>query len=786
MKAWQNPTLGTGERVEALLAEMTLTEKIAQLGAYWDHSKETDVASVGLTEVNPEGQVAPDAFTGAEPEGQVAPDAGAAQSETFEKAAVHGLGHITRVFGTRPVSVEQGMAEQAYYQNFLIDNTRLGIPAIVHEECLAGLTAYSATAYPVPPSWGASFDPELAYAIGKAIGQDMRELGVHQGLAPLLDVTRDYRWGRVEETVGEDPYLVGTIGTAYVRGLQTSGIDATLKHFAGYPASKAARNHAPVSMGWRELRDVMLTPFEMAVRVGGARSVMNSYCDIDGVPALASGKLLTDILRGEWGFSGTVVSDYWAVPFLHREHLIAPTLGKAAAIALEAGLDVELPDSTGVSELKPLVESGQVPLELIDQAVRRVLRAKCRHGLLDEGWRSPAPESIDLDKGTSRELARWGAEEAVVLLANDGILPLTSPGRVAVIGPVAGEPRTLFGCYSFPNHVLSRYQGAPLGIAAASILDKLGERFTCEYVPGTDFRDPDESGIQGAVEAAKNADVVILTLGDIAGLFDRGTSGEGCDAETLELPGAQAKLADAILALGKPVIMLLVSGRPYALGRYAPRVNAIVQAFMPGEEGAGAIVDVITGAREPIGHLPLSIPNHVGGQPGTYLGGKLAQASAGISNLDPTPLYPFGYGLSYTSFAYGSLSLSADSIPSDGTVEVYVEVRNTGSRFGVAVPQLYLSDEYAEVVRPVKQLVGFARVELEPGQTKRVTWQLHADRTAFVGAAERFIVEPGKFKLAVGEHAGEPRLETEFEITGERRDVHTGRILETPTEVETC
>ncbi|MDR1767166.1 MAG: glycoside hydrolase family 3 C-terminal domain-containing protein [Propionibacteriaceae bacterium] len=785
MKPWQDPGRPPAERVESLLAEMTLAEKIAQLGAFWDRAKEADVAGGALLDPAPEGQVAPMARV--EPEGQVAPMPQASDDDpVFEIAAAAGIGHLTRVYGTRPVDPAQGAAELAERQRFLLERTRLGIPAIAHEECLAGLTSLGATAYPVPPSWGATFDPALIERVGAAIGRDLAALGVHQGLAPLLDVVRDYRWGRVEEAISEDPYLVGTIGTAYVKGLEAQGVVATLKHFVAYPASRAGRNHAPVSMGRRELADIMAWPFEMAVREGGARSVMNSYVDIDGVPVAASRELLTDLLRGQWGFAGTVVSDYWSLPFLHSMHRVAASLGEAAALALAAGIDVELPDAAATSQLARLVEDGVVDEAVVDNAVRRVLAQKLELGLLDDGWR-PHAAAVDLDSPANRSLARQVAREAVVLLSNDGLLPLEhAPASIAVVGPVAGEPRSLFGCYSFPNHVLSRYRGAGLGIAAASVLDAVRGTFPdarVEHARGVDFASPDTSGIAQAVAAAQSADLTLVAVGDIAGLFSRGTSGEGCDAETLDLPGAQAALVEAVLATGKPVVLLVVSGRPYALGAYRGRARAIVQAFMPGEEGAQAILDVLSGLVNPSGRLPMGIPDHPGGQPTTYLGPPLAQNTDGISNLDPSPAYPFGHGLSYTTFEYSGLALSAQAIPADGELEVSCRVANTGQRAGADVAQLYLRDVWAQVARPVKQLVGYARVELEPGQSKRLTFRLHADRTAFSGLAGGRVVEPGSFELWIGRSLTDLPLHAAFEITGAVREVFRP-VLTTPVVIE--
>lgn len=758
---WRDPSLPIEQRVELVVQTMTLAEKLAQLGSHW---------SRGRSRAEAEGV-------------SVAPlEEAMLSSLQFDEAARDGLGQITRCMGTDPLTVPDGIAKLKTMQRRLLENTRLGIPAIAHEECLTGLTALGATIYPAAIAWGATFDPELIERMAAHIGQDMAALGVHQGLSPLLDVVRDYRWGRVEETAGEDPYLVGCVGTAYVRGLQSAGIIATLKHFAGYSASRAGRNHAPVSMGPRELQDLILPPFEMAVRVGQARSVMNSYSDVDGQPAATSGWLLTEVLRDNWGFGGTVVSDYGAVTFVQTMHRLASDAAEAAAQTLRAGLDVELPDAIAYPQLARLVESGALDVGVVDTAVRRVLTQKAELGLLDHDWEVRADPGVDLDSPANRALAREIAEKSVVLLANDGVLPLSGPsGRVAVIGPVATQPRCLFGCYSFPNHVMP---GDEIGVVAPSLLDGFRERFDVEYASGCAINDGDASRISEAVAVAKAADVVVLTVGDLAGLFGRGTSGEGCDAETLALPGMQGQLVDAVLTAGPPVVLVVVSGRPYALGAFADRAAAIVQAFMPGEEGAAAIVRIIAGDVNPCGKLPVGIPDGVGGQPGTYLAPPLGRFSEGISNLDPRPRYPFGHGLSYTTFEVADLVLDAASIPADGTVRAAVTVRNTGDRSGAEVVQLYLSDEVAQVTRPVRQLVGFAKVELDPGAASRVTFELHADRTAFIGLDPAVrLVEPGWFTLAAGTSSEELPVSARFEITGAARDVTKGRVLTTPVTI---
>ncbi|TQN28351.1 beta-glucosidase [Haloactinospora alba] len=768
------------ERVEALLTAMTLEEKLAQLTSYWPR---------------PEQEPGQESGGGSGAEGEVAPMEHAFQRghRDYGDAAADGLGHLTRVFGSAPVAPQEGRAHLAGLQKPLTDDTRLGIPAIAHEECLTGVTTYGATVYPAPLSWAASFSPELVHRMAAAIARDMRTLGVQQGLAPLMDVARDPRWGRVEETMGEDPYLVGTVGTAYVQGLEENGVVATLKHFAGYSASRAGRNHAPVPMGPREFADVLLPPFEMAVREGGARSVMNSYSDIDGLPVAADEGLLTGVLRDQWGFSGTVVSDYWSIPFLDLTHRVSAGRAASGELALRAGIDVELPEGDAYPRLAEAVASGALPIRTVDRAVRRVLRQKAELGLLDPGWTAApeepgAGEEIDLDPPANRALAREVAEASVVLLDNRRLLPLSpaATGRIAVVGPCGGDPRTFLGCYSFPNHVLSRYGDHSTGVRVDSLAEALRAEFpgaAVEQTDGVPVLEEDRSGIPAAVAAAARAEVCVVAVGDLAGLFGRGTSGEGCDAADLALPGVQGELVDAVLAVGTPVVLVCVSGRPYALGAFADRCEALVQAFLPGEEGGAAITGVLSGRVNPGGRLPIGVPHHPGGQPTPYLVPPLGRASGGISNLDPSPLYPFGHGLSYTSFDYTDLRLSAGSIPADEELEAAVTVRNTGSRDGADVVQLYLSDETAQVTRPDRELVGYVRAEIPAGGACRVRFRLHADRTSFTGRGGRRVVEPGAFTLAVGRSSEDIRLSDRFTVTGTLRTVETRRAMLTPAAV---
>ncbi|MGP4099559.1 beta-glucosidase family protein [Nonomuraea sp. KM90] len=758
---WRDAARTTGERVESLLAELTLEEKVAQLGSVWVQTDEP-------------GSVAPlqDLFMSA---------------GGLEERLRYGLGHLTRVYGTAPVGPAEGAARLRSLQEQVMAANRFGIPAIAHEECLTGFATYGATAYPTPLAWAATFDPGLIERLAGAIGADLRAAGVHQGLSPVLDVVRDYRWGRVEETLGEDPYLVGRLGAAYVRGLEGAGIIATLKHFAGYAASRAARNHAPVSIGPRELADVILPPFEAALREGGARSVMNSYTDLDGVPVGASPDLLRRLLREEWGFEGTVVADYWAVPFLASMHGVAEDDAAAGAVAMRAGIDVELPETVGYgAHLVAHVRAGRVDEALVDESVRRVLRQKIELGLLDDDHDFPDVDDLDLDSPRNRALAATVAERSIVLLANPvGILPVepATTSKIAVIGPCADDPRTLLGCYAFPNHVLDRYPEHGMGLPIPSVRERLAAEFPgaeLGYALGADVTGDDGSGIAAAAELAAGSDLALLFVGDRAGLFGGGTSGEGCDAADLRLPGLQPDLVEAVLATGTPVVLVVVSGRPYALGAYKDRVAAAVQAFLPGVEGGAALAGVLSGRVNPSGRLPVQIPASPAINPSTYLQAPLGRRADGITVLDPTPAFAFGHGLSYSAVEYVALETDRAECATDGSVEARVTVRNAGDRPAEEVVQLYASDPVAQVARPAIQLIGFARVALEPGQTRVVAFDVPADAFSYTGVELRRIVEPGTVTLSAGPSADEPPLRAVIRVTGDTVTLGPARRLGTP------
>jgi beta-xylosidase len=792
LEPWRDPSRPVPERVADLISRMNLAEKLAQLRSVW--------------------------LSGPPDGNDVAPLHGdfTADLPPFADLISNGLGQLTRVFGTRPLHPAEGVAQLADLQAKIVAQSRFGIPAIAHEECLTGFATWTATIFPTPLAWGASFDPGLVRQMAAAIGGSMRAVGVHQGLAPVLDVACDPRWGRVEETIGADPYLVGVVGTAYVRGLESAGIIATLKHFAGYSGSAAGRNMAPVSVGRREFADVYLPPFEMAIREGGARSVMHSYAALDGVPPAADRGLLTGLLRDELGFDGVVVADYYGISFLEMLHGVAGSPAQAAGLALRAGVDVELPTVRCYGEpLAAAISAGEVPEPLLDRALARVLQQKCELGLFDHAGvgdaeidgvtgtltaglvgADAAAADIDLDPPEHRALATQLAEESVVLLANDaGTLPLRNAGRLAVIGPLAADPLAYFGCYTFPRHVGHAHPGTSVGVPVEPLLAALARELPharIDHAPGCDVRGTDRSGFAAAIECAAAADTVIAVLGDEAGLFGRGSSGEGCDASDLRLPGVQGELLDALAATGKPVVLVLITGRPYAIGPVAGRLAAVVQTFFPGQEGGGAIAGVLAGRVAPSGKLPIELPRLASTTQAAYRAPQLGTGSE-VSSADPTPLYPFGHGLSYTTFEFTDLCLGPTvgseagagrvGIGTDGTAEIACTLRNTGKRTGTEVVQLYLRDPVAQVVRPVRELAGFVRVTLRPGQSRRVVFRLHADRTAFCGLSGERVVEAGLIELDIGSSSADLRLHGQLELHGPERGVGADRVLSTPVAV---
>jgi beta-xylosidase len=786
---YQDASRPVGERVSDLLSRMTFDEKIAQMHALW----------LILSE---DGEHRPrqDDFTGG------------SDPAAVKKALGYGLGEISRPLGSHGVDPRTGVRALNRLQKFLREETRLGIPVLSHEECLVGLMARGATMFPSALAYSATWNPDLIERAAEAIGREARSVGCHQGLAPVFDVSRDVRWGRTEETLGEDPYLVGVLGTRFVRGLQGPKRDllATLKHYAGHSFSEGARNHGPVHLGWRELNDTFLLPFEMAVKQANVGSAMPAYHDIDNESCHASRRLLTDVLRKEWGFDGIIVADYIGISLLYQHHNLAKDQAEAAAMAFNAGLDIELPADDCASHLGEAVQRGLISMETIDEIVRRILTEKIRLGLFERPYVDDG--AIALQAPATVELARETARQAVVVLENRGVLPLDpkAGGTVALIGPTADDPLALLCGYSFPVHLILNEAGetAAQVVTPKAALEKVlgAERVRyakgCHVIEQRKYGSPVFPGdvekstslsqtspvstktdlIPAAVECAKAADVAVVCVGDLAGLFQTGTVGEGSDADSLDLPGVQQQLLDAVVATGKPVVVVVVSGRPYNLGGLENKVAAFVMAFAGGQEGGTALADVLTGKVEPSGRLSVSVPKNVGAVP-YYYNHKMKSAGTPIA-LHFGSRYPFGHGLGYTTFELADLALDATEVDTaTGEIGVRFTVRNTGSRAGTAVPQLYVRDLLASVVRPVKELKAFGRVELPAGGSATVTFKVPTDMLCFTGMEGRRIVEPGEFELQVGASSADVRLLATVTLTGSVRTLGREWRMESRCEV---
>jgi beta-glucosidase len=771
---YRNPAAAVDERVADLLARMTLDEKLAQLHAAW-----LKLSSDGNHEM------------------RSVDFAHGAAGITIETLLQHGLGQITRPLGTHTVDPQEGVRALNALQRQMVENTRLGIPVMSHEECLVGLMIKDATLFPSPLNYAATWNPGLVERVGQIIGEQARSIGCHQGLAPVLDVSRDPRWGRTEETLGEDPYLVGVLACHYVKGLQGERRDllATLKHFVGHSASEGGRNHAPVHVGPRELNDVFMLPFEMAVKLADAGSIMPAYHDIDGVPCHADRVLLHATLRDKWGFDGLIVADYAAIDLLYSHHGIARDSAAAAALAFNAGLDVELPGHECTLHLKTALARGEIGEATIDAAVSRVLRAKFRLGLFENPYADP--ERVDVKSAAGGDTAYQVALESAVLLRNEGgALPLDTRAttQVAVIGPTADDPLALLAGYSFPVHLINAGEpsnasiGTPLQ-ALRSLLgdervvyargcDIIAERragapvFPGDVAPGAlvdtnreTLISQDTRRITAAVEAARQASVAIVFVGDLAGLFQSGTVGEGSDTDSLDLPGVQQALLAAVVDSGTPTVVVMTGGRPYNLGGLEDRIAAQVMAFAPGERGAEALADLLAGRANFTGRLPLSVPKSAGAVPYTY-NHRLKSAGTPVAYHFGCR-YPFGFGLSYTQFRYSSLTVAQREVPiDDGTIELSFTIENVGPREGIEVVQIYVRDRLASSSRPVRELKAFARVPLSAGASARVRVSIPVDMLNFTDGRGERIVEQGEFDLMIGSSSLDIHLSGTVTITG--------------------
>lgn len=756
---YKNPAAAPAIRVKDLLARMTLEEKAAQMMCIWQEktTKLLDAQS------NFDFQKA---------------------KAAFKKG--HGIGQVGRPSDAGSTPSDAGVGKNAKetaelanaIQKFFIEQSRLGIPVIFHEECLHGHAAIGATSFPQPIGLGATFNPELVEALYTMAAEESRVRGAHQALTPVVDVARDARWGRVEETYGEDPYLNTRLGIAAVKGFQGDAtfkdkkrVIATLKHFAAHGQPESGQNCAPVNVSERVLRETFLHPFKDVIEKGGAISVMASYNEIDGVPSHASEWLLRDVLRKEWGFKGFIVSDYYAIWELNNRpdthgHFVAKDKKEACELAVKAGVNIEFPEPDCYLHLVELVRKGVLKEKQLDDLVAPMLLWKFKMGLFDDPYVDPDEAARVVGCDANRKLALQAACETITLLKNENNLAPLNPAKlktVAVIGPNAN--RSLLGGYSgVPKHNVTVLDG---------IKAKVGDRVNVLYSEGCKITvrgswnaddvtpsDPveDRKQIAEAVEVARQSDVIVLAIGG-----NEQTSREAWnlkhmgDRTDLDLVGRQNELVQAMLATGKPVVVFLFNGRPLAINYVAENVPVIFECWYLGQETGHAVADVLFGDFNPGGKLPISFPRSAGHLPVFY--NYKPSARRGFLFADVSPLFAFGYGLSYTNFEIKNARLAKGKIKRNETTCVSVDVKNTGKRAGTETVQLYIRDLVSSVTRPVKELKGFQKISLQPGEVKTVSLEITPDSLAFYDVKMKYVVEPGEFEIMVGNSSRDTDLQ---------------------------
>ncbi len=746
--AYKDPKLPVEARVEDLLARMTLEEKVAQMLSIWENKAdvfdarmEFDPAKMALKYPNGIG-------TFARPSDATGPSS----PRVVRRRDIPGTIRLVNAL-----------------QHYAMTGTRLGIPILLHEEGLHGYAAVGATSFPQAIALASSWDPALVRAVNAVTAREIRARGVSEALSPVVDVARDPRWGRIEETFGEDPYLVGEMGVASVEGLQGEGkarvlgsgkVFATLKHLTGHGQPESGTNVGPAPYSERTLRENFFPPFEKVIERTGIETVMPSYNEIDGVPSHANVWLLQKVLRGEWQFDGVVVSDYYAIEDLQTLHHIAGSPEEAARLALAAGVDSDLPSGGAYATLTQQVQGGRVPEDSINMAVRRLLKLKVRAGLFENPYANAEQAVALTNNSEARALARKAAQRTIVLLKNDGMLPLQLPPAggaksvIAVIGPSAAVAR-LGGYYGEPPLKVSILDGIRARVGSrANVVYAEGVKITANddwWADDVKLADPAANRrlIDEAVSVARNADRIVLAIGDT-----EQTSREGWakshlgDRDSLDLVGEQQALFDALHALGKPIAVVLINGRPASTVQISAAANAMLEGWYLGEQGGNAVADILFGDVNPGGKLPVTIPRSVGQLPMFY--NYKPSAHRGYLFDSVEPLYPFGFGLSYTSFDIGAPRLSSDRIAANGSVTVSVPVRNTGARAGDETVQIYVHQLVSSVTRPIKELKAFERITLNPGESKTVTFVLTSEAFRMWNASMQRVVEPGAFEIMAG------------------------------------
>ena len=748
-------TTSSSDRVNELLAEMTLDEKLAQISCIWFDKKKV---------IETDGSFNPEKMKAEFPHGVgcfARPQDTQGMEAERERTALNDSTVVRSLTGRNAANTAELINS---IQKWHIEETRLGIPTLFHEEGLHGFQAYQATSFPQSIALAATFDTELVEQVYSITAREIRARGAHHVLSPVVDIALDPRWGRIEETYGEDPYLVSRMGVAAVKGFQGDSfpiaddkVVATLKHMTGHGQPEGGMNVGPSQVSDRELYERFFPPFKAAIKEGNAASVMASYNEIDGVPSHANSWLLNDVLRGEWGFDGVVVADYFAINELQGRHSIVDNLADAGAIALRSGVDIELPDGVAYYQLKEKVESGEFDEALIDQALRRMLEMKMRANLFETPFADPDYADSITGNQEARDLAEEAARKAAVLLKNDNnILPLDRSDykKIAVIGPNAAI--TVLGGYSDePRQTVSILEG---------IQNKVGDTIDVVHAQGvtlTDNRswwddevnliDPDQnrSDIFEAVTVAKDADLIILAIGG-----DESTSREAWsethmgDRNDITLIGEQKELVDALAETGVPMVSVIISGRPLSLLNVEDNLDAILYGWILGQETGTAVADLLFGDANPSGKMPVSVPRTVGNIPAFY--NHKPTARRGYAFADASPLYAFGEGMSYTTFDISEPTLASPIIGVDGETSVSVTVTNSGDVAGDEIIQLYIRDKVSTVTRNVKDLKGFERVSLDPGETKTVSLPITRESLWFYNLDMERVVEPGEFDIMVG------------------------------------
>jgi beta-glucosidase len=742
---YKNPKLSVNSRVKDLLSRMTPDEKVAQLMGLWNGGVEDFKEEIFRDPVK--------------------------MKETF--------GNGCHSIHPAPFGIKETVALRNKIQKYLLEDTRLGIPALFVDEGQHGLMRPNATAFPQAIGMACSWDPDLFEQIYSVVAHEMRSRGTHHALTPVIDVCREPRWGRVEETYGEDPYLNGVLSCAAVKGLQgtTTGkvadnhVAATLKHLVGHGESEGGQNQGPANYSMRVLRDYHMTPFKMCIDKVKPVSVMPSYNEVDGLPSHANKWLLKDLLRKEWGFKGMVVSDYYAVDQLFLKHFVVKDGKEAAMVAFNSGVQYELPQANFYKILPELLKERKIKLKHIDKAVAQALKLKFELGLFENPY-ADVEEAIAVSKKPAyKKIALKAAHESIVLLKNDKLLPLPKNKykKIAVIGPCAKD--VFFGGYAGePYEKVSVLEGIKKKVGGKTeVLFAQGCKLTTNT--STSYfnwkydeivfasRKENIKLIKEAVGVAKKADIVILAIGENEHLCREAWAKTHIgDNMTLDLFGEQNELAEAIIGLGKPVVVYLMNGRPLSINKLAKDVPAIIEGWYMGQETGMAAADIIFGDVNPSGKLTITVPKSSGQLPMYYNHKPSAQFHDYLSQ-DITPLFHFGFGLSYTQFNYGKLRLKKKTIKVKESTYVSVNVTNKGKVAGDEIVQLYIRDKVSSVTRPVKELKGFQRISLKPGETKIIKLEITFDKLAFHNINMKFVVEPGEFEIMVGSSSRDEDLQ---------------------------